>query len=60
MIDYKSSAINQVLKLELYVMSPRASDDDDDDDDDDVKIGIGGTMPGTGARVDDKQSTLSR
>ena len=35
-------------------------DDDDDFDDDDVKTGIGGTMPGTGARVDDKQSTLSR
>ena len=32
----------------------------DDDDDDNVKTGIGGTMPGTGARVDDKQSTLSR
>ena len=39
-------------------------DDDDHDGDgenyDDVKTGIGGTMPGTGARVDDKQSTLSR
>ena len=34
--------------------------DDDLDFDEDVKPGIGGTMPGTGARVDDKQSTLSR
>ena len=55
-----------MMMVTLIIMMMMMIDDIDigdavyNNDDDNIETGIGGTMPGTGARVDDKQSTLSR